>query len=319
MLRGAFALACVAAACWSASAAELSTAVSKENKTIVLVNGELAEGDAIRLRDIIRSSANSGRPVSAVRLNSPGGSLIEGVRLAGIIRGAKFATSIVSGATCAAACFIAFAAGNEKFVSATATVGAPGASDGSRRDVASTTPSIVRVVRELGLHNTIVEKMLATHTDEVFWLTQAELRAMGVAITAGKPGQVAVEQPRVVQPPDQPSPGAAAPDPSALKNWNDVVNAALAISREQNHGQAYTARQCGLKSNTCATAVFYNGGDGKQVMVRTIKDLTGKQLVHETCTFNDRKDVRTCTDWDRGTTRHDARDEKGNWHRTAGE
>src|SRR5215470_14661156 len=234
MLRGVFAFACVAATCWAASAAELTTTVSRENKTIVLVNGELAEGDATRLRDIIKASANSARPVSAVRFNASGGSLIEGARLAGMIQVSKFATVVSSSATCAAACFIAFAAGNEKFVSAAATVGVPGASEGVGGNVATTTPSIVRVVRELGLHNTIVEKMLATRTDEVFWLTQAELRAMGAAIMAGKPGQVAA-----VQPPDQPSPGTATPDPSALKNWNDVVNAALAISREQNHGQAY--------------------------------------------------------------------------------
>ena len=312
MLRGVFAFACVAATCWAASAAELTSTVSRENKTIVLVNGELAEGDATRLRDIIRASANSARPVSAVRFNASGGSVIEGARLAGMIQSAKFATVVSSGATCAAACFIAFAAGNEKFVSATATVGVPGASEA---------PSIVQVVRELGLPEMIVARMLVTRADEVFWLTQDDLRAMGAAITTGKPGQVALDQPRSVPPPSQlaPSPGSAAPDPSALKNWNDVVSAALAISREQNGGQAYTARQCGLKSNTCATAVFYTGKDGKQVMVRTIKDLTGKQLVHETCTFNERKDVRSCTDWDLGTSRRDARDEKGSWHRTTSE
>jgi len=113
----------------------------------------------------MRGSISSGRPVSGLRLNSPGGSLLEGVRLAGVIQNAKIATVIASGATCAAACFIAFIAGNQKFVSATATVGVPGAAN--RLDAAGDVPAIVRVVKELGLLDAIVEKMLAARDDDI--------------------------------------------------------------------------------------------------------------------------------------------------------
>jgi hypothetical protein len=170
------------------SAADLTTTLSRENRTIALLNGELAEGDASRLRDIIRASMSSGRPVSGIRLNSPNGSLVEGVRLAGIIHVAKIATVIASGATCASACFIAFVAGNQKFVSATATVGVPGAANRLGQDAAGEIPSIVRVVKDLGLLDAIVEKMLAAHEDEIVWLTQDDLRAMGATIT-GRPAQ----------------------------------------------------------------------------------------------------------------------------------
>jgi hypothetical protein len=184
--RGVFAFACVVATCWPASAADLTTALSRENRTIVLLNSELADGDAGRLRDVIRASMSSGRPVSGIRLNSPGGSLLEGVRLAGVIQNAKIATVIASGATCAAACFIAFIAGNQKFVSATAMVGVPGAANS--QDAAGEVPAIVRVVKELGLLDAIVEKMIAAREDQVIWLTQDDLRAMG-ATTTGRPAQ----------------------------------------------------------------------------------------------------------------------------------
>ena len=186
MTRGVFAFACVVAACWPASAADLTTTLSRENRTIILLNGELADGDAGRLRDTIRGSASSGRPVSGIRLNSPGGNIREGVRLAGVILSAKIATVIASGATCAAACFVAFIAGNQKFVSATATVGVPGAA--SSQDAAGEVPAIVRVVKELGLLDAIVEKMIAAREDQVIWLTQDDLRAMG-ATTTGRPAQ----------------------------------------------------------------------------------------------------------------------------------
>src|ERR1700693_3578863 len=55
------------------------------------------------------------RLVSGMRFNSPGGNLLEGVKLASIIRYAKIATIVPNGAKCASACFVAFAAGNQKF------------------------------------------------------------------------------------------------------------------------------------------------------------------------------------------------------------
>jgi hypothetical protein len=154
----------------------------------VLLNGEFAEGDASKLRDIIRTAITSARPVSGIRLNSPGGNLFEGARLAAVIVNAKIATVVASGATCAAACFIAFVAGNQKFVSVSAMVGAPGAADKSGQEPAGEIPPIARVVKELGLLDAIVEKMLNTREDEIFWLTPDDLRAMGATMT-GRPTQ----------------------------------------------------------------------------------------------------------------------------------
>jgi hypothetical protein len=186
-MRGVLAFACLVAACWPVAAADLTTTLSRENRTIVLLNGEIADGDAGRLRDITRGATSSGRPVSGIRLNSPGGNLVEGARLAGLIQGARIATVIASGATCAAACFIAFVAGNQKFASATATVGVPGAAK-SGQEAVGEVPAIVRVVKDLGLIDAIVEKMLATSENEIAWLTPDDLRAMGATVT-GRPAQ----------------------------------------------------------------------------------------------------------------------------------
>jgi len=114
--------------------------------------------------------------------------MVEGARLAGIIQSSKIATVVASGATCAAACFVAFIAGNQKFVSATATVGVPGAANKSGQDTVGEVPGVVRVVKVLGLLDSIVEKMLATPEDEIAWLTADDLRAMGVT-TTGRPAQ----------------------------------------------------------------------------------------------------------------------------------
>jgi hypothetical protein len=185
--RGALAIAGMAAACWTASAAELTTTLSKDNKTIVILKGALANGDASRFRNILRASSTAGKPVSTVRLNSPGGSMLEGVRLAAVIQGAKISTVVTSGATCAGACFLPFIAGAQKVVSTTATVIAPGAAEKSEHQPAGNTPAlvqsekppIVRVVQKLGLLDAIVSRMLMTSEDDTFKLTLDDLHAMG--------------------------------------------------------------------------------------------------------------------------------------------
>jgi hypothetical protein len=198
--RGALAIAWTAAACWSASAAQLTT-LSKDNGTIVVLNGELAPGDTSRFKDILKASSAAGKPVSAVRLNSPGGSLREGVRLAGVIQdavnqGAKIATVITAGAKCVGACFLPFIAGRQKYVSATATVSVPGAAEKPEHEpkgntpaiVRSETPAIVLEVQKLGLLDAIVTKMLTTPEDATVTLTLDDLRAMGATMT-GKPAK----------------------------------------------------------------------------------------------------------------------------------
>jgi membrane-bound ClpP family serine protease len=51
----------------------MTSTVSKERKVIVSINGAIAEGDADKLNAIIKSANDSGRLVSGIRLNSPGG------------------------------------------------------------------------------------------------------------------------------------------------------------------------------------------------------------------------------------------------------
>jgi hypothetical protein len=116
----------------AAMAANITSTVSKEGKVIVSIAGGIAEGDADSLKAVIKSANDSGRLVSGIRLNSPGGSILEGTKLAEIIRFGKIATVVANGATCASACFIVFAAGDPKYVSYSASVGVHGASEQCR-------------------------------------------------------------------------------------------------------------------------------------------------------------------------------------------
>jgi hypothetical protein len=121
----------------AAHAAELNSFQTQKRNTVVTLAGEIAAGDSQSLNRIIQGSDEANRSVTEIRLNSPGGSLAEAAKLAGIIRHGKIATILPPGARCASACFIVFAAGNEKFASYEADLGVHGAADKSGREAAA--------------------------------------------------------------------------------------------------------------------------------------------------------------------------------------
>jgi hypothetical protein len=236
-----YAIAFIAAALTfsSASAATITAATSKENKTTVSLTGEIVEGDADKLKEIIRSANEAVRLVSGMRFDSPGGNLLEGVKLAGIIRSAKISTVVANGAKCASACFVAFAAGSQKFVSYTARIGVHGASDGLGQEAGDATLSMARIVKELGVPEGIIGKMVITRASEIAWLSPDDLRSMGVTMT-GKPAQIAPDQSTVsgwpMQLPSAPAPRVIAP-PTRLTSapcaTSGQVDAYMSARREE--------------------------------------------------------------------------------------
>jgi hypothetical protein len=306
-----------------AFAAKITSTTTKEGKVIIALNGEITEGDAETLKAQIKTANDASRLVSGIRFNSPGGILLEGVKLAEIIRYAKMATIVANGSQCASACFVAFAAGAEKFASFTASVGVHGASDQSGRESGDATVSMARIVKELGVPAGIIGKMVVTRPQDIVWLTPDDLRTMGTTMT-GKPAQ---------SPPDDqansrplqlgPSANATAVAPQTsmpkTKTWDDVVDAAAALSSQQNSGKPNLVRTCQPEQKVCITAIFFKDKDGIEIMIKGVENMVGKQIAREICSFNTFSDVRTCTDWDKGSSHRDMKDSNGNWQKVADE
>jgi hypothetical protein len=84
-------------------------------------------------------------------------------------------------------------------------------------------------------------------------------------------------------------------------------------------GKPRMGRQCQPELKTCTTAIFFTSNDGTAMLVKATEDMNGKHLFHEICSFNDFKDVRTCVDWESGSTHRDMQDSSGEWHKVADE
>jgi hypothetical protein len=242
-------------------------------------------------------------------LNSTGGKLIEGATIAAAIKREKLATSVESGAVCASACFLAFAAGSSKFVGPGALIGVHKASEKGGRETdlsGAASRSMGQFARELGVPSWIVDRMLATSPKKIAWLGPKDLQSMGV--TALKRGQGTATA----------IPGGAAqlaslPSGTNATTWNDFIDAVAQLSAGQNGGNPALSRFCQPQLKNCIVTLAYKLKDGRQRLAAVIKDLSGKTLRREICEFNDLEDHRLCMEWDTGAKRRDAKTATGDW------
>jgi hypothetical protein len=308
-------------ACGHALAAALKSSTTKDGRIIVSISGEIAEGDTDAFKAAVKSANDSGKLVTSIRLNSMGGNLVEGVKLAEAIRFAKVAANVGQGATCASACFLVFAAGETKFANYTAKIGVHGASDQTVQSSAATV-SMARVAKELGVPPSIIGRMVVTPPSEMVWLTPQDLQTMGTTMI-GRPAQVAVQDsvsgsPSQVEPTTTPNVSSAT-KASAPPTWNEYVDNAVAISARQNNGKAMSIRSCQPEFKTCFNAVVYKDSSGVETIAKVIRDMNDKVIAREVCTFNASGDIRKCFNWDTLAAHRDMQAADGRWTKVADE
>jgi hypothetical protein len=287
----------------------------------------LSVADTETLKAAIKATNDAGKRVASLRLNSIGGNLLEGVKLADIVRFAKMATNVGQGATCASACFLVFAAGETKFASYSAKIGVHGASDQAGEESGDATVSMARVAKELGVPPAIIGRMVVTPPSEMVWLSPTDLQSMG-ATMIGKPAQLPSIQDGPIAKQTQPGapvqlqPGAPVqlqPEkPSAPVSWKTLVSNALEISSKQNGGKPKTSRSCQPEAHVCTTAIILTM-DGVDTAILARENAQGTMIEREICTFNDFTDIRTCMDFDSKLSHRDMKDSKGVWQKVGDE
>jgi hypothetical protein len=144
--------------------------------------GQIEPGDADLFVAAVKRADAAGKTIETVQLNSTGGRLVEGARLAGTIKVGGLSTSVGPGAVCASACFLAFAAGDPKFTGDGAFIGVHKASDRGGHETAlsdAATLSMARFARELGVSSPIIGRMVSTPPRQIVWLDTRDLKVDG--------------------------------------------------------------------------------------------------------------------------------------------
>lgn len=167
----------------AANAAQVS--FTSDSATTITLVGEIVDGDAAALKSALDRAAARGTAVTEIRLNSIGGSLHEGVDIVRVVYAAHLNTAVARGATCASACFLAFAAGTGKRADRLARVGVHVASievgNESPASIAGTA-AMARIAQRLDVPCMIIDSMISTPANTMFWLSRSDLESMGVVI-----------------------------------------------------------------------------------------------------------------------------------------
>lgn len=157
-----------------------SVPVFNNTRTLIVIGGRIEPGDSAKLLRLIGAAKIANRPVNTVVLESPGGSLLEGVRLAEVVRSERLKVSVP--VQCASACFLVFAGAPDREAGPTAKIGVHGASDAVGKSVGDATVAMAQYSRLLGVPYSIIGKMVVTPPNEMLWLDRNDLSAMGTAI-----------------------------------------------------------------------------------------------------------------------------------------
>ena len=313
-----------------ASSATIKSVPGQHGGVIIQISGQITAGDADAFISEVRQADTAGNAIESVQLNSTGGKLLEGVKLAGAIRERKISTSVGQEAVCASACFLVFAAGDRKFVDPGAQIGVHKASDkdGSETVLSgAATVSMAGFAKDLGVPSAIIGRMVMTPPKQIVWLNSQDLQSMGVTVaetpmqkrqipTDGRPTQ---QIPEEFASPATLTPQARAGSTSA-PSWNEFIDKVAKISAEQNGGgNATVSRLCQPEFKNCVLGLTYLLKDGRQGLAVVIQDLNGKTMRREVCELNNSNNVRNCIDWDSGAKHRDEKSAKGDWVQIARE
>jgi hypothetical protein len=150
---------------------------------LIGVRGPIVDGDVARLEQVL-AAVPPLRRLLGLAVDSPGGSVVEGERLATLIRARRLPVVILSNSACVSACFLLLAASPQRMAASDAVVGVHSASENGEETGASlaVTTLMARDAANLGIPPSIIGKMVRTTPGHVEWLTRADLVSMDVTI-----------------------------------------------------------------------------------------------------------------------------------------
>jgi len=299
----------------TAQAAKMELSKTTDGQMMVYLSGDIERGDAKKLASTIESETSSGRKVTTLFLNSPGGYVSEGVMMSNIVRNYKLGTIVMDGDVCASACFIVFAAGELRTAGKKANVGVHHAYDGRTdnvtEDSATATDTMAQVSIRLGVSPEVITKMRETAPDKMAWLSVDDLRGMGVQVWSPENNQDAKASAKDDS-------GEAfirmwqKPMPERNKYWTNFVDMA---SKSPLYAGGYSNnfyKECD-KEGRCTKILGYKGRKGPMtIMEYTTRD--NKLLARFTCSYTTMEmEDRICQNYDTGHLVREVKTTKGDW------
>jgi len=150
----------------------------------IYLEGEIEAGAAERVRQELAQIGSDG---ADVHLDSPGGSLVDGIRIGRLLRSIAATTNVgVQGrGRCFSACALAFLGGVYRYVPEGSLYGVHRVATATHSDRDFDAGQIVAAqvagyIRDMGVDSRLFERMASVGRDQIYVLDAAELRALHV-------------------------------------------------------------------------------------------------------------------------------------------
>ncbi|MFO1183523.1 MAG: hypothetical protein U1E56_01895 [Bauldia sp.] len=167
-----------------AGAMDFAAKVNEDGIAYVTAEGVIQYGDVYRLEDTVSAAERTGKAVSAIVVDSPGGRGVAAASMADFILKRHLPVVVPARAMCASACFLMFAAGEARVTAPSARVGVHSAALTPGGDAEEFGTALMRwYLESLRVPAAILDKMVATAPKDISWLTDDDLQSMGGTIT----------------------------------------------------------------------------------------------------------------------------------------
>lgn len=161
--------------------AEAGDGVSAESG-FLRIDGEITIRTAI---EFDRALSNVSDPVW-VQLNSPGGSVYSSLIIARRIHAAKLSTQIITDESCASACALIFAAGNERVATGQLGVHQMSMDKDSNEAIQFAMGDVIEELYAFDVPSRFVTAMLRTPKEVMYWFDDTDIREMGFYFEANQ-------------------------------------------------------------------------------------------------------------------------------------
>jgi hypothetical protein len=158
---------------------EISRIAGCRGGDVLKLRGDIERGDYLKFRSFFSPQ----RRIVGLDLDSTGGSLYEGVRIAALTHQKGLSTYVAN--ECDSACAFIFLLGRKRYVSKDAKIGVHavgndygGEDTGTRRD----TIEFARISAKLGIPSSTIGKMVATPPRKITFLDRNDLSALKVIV-----------------------------------------------------------------------------------------------------------------------------------------
>jgi hypothetical protein len=158
---------------------EISRVTSCAGGDVLKLRGDIEAGDYVKFRSYFGDQ----RRIAGLDLNSPGGSLYEGFRIATLTRQKQLSTFVSK--ECDSACAFIFLVGRKRYASKEAKIGVHAVGNDYGREDSGTIRDTIRFARlsaKFGIPSSTIGKMVATPPGKISFLDQTELSALKVIL-----------------------------------------------------------------------------------------------------------------------------------------